>query len=183
MRKPNSPLHLARALLGCECLDRMKTIPLTRGKVALVDDEDFERLKRFKWQALLMKRKRGQLWYARRMTSMKDGPRRAVYMHREVMNAPNGVLVDHDDFDGLNNQRSNLVLCSAVENCRKRRKTTGTHSRFKGVTWNGTRWMASIKFGDKSYTLGYSHDEEEAALLFDVAAQVLFGEFAHLNGV
>lgn len=160
----------------------MKTIPLTQGKVALVDDEDFERLSKYKWQALRVRQKRGDVWYARRMTSLKDGPRRAVYMHAEVMGFPDAI-VNHKDFDGLNNQKGNLEECSYEQNNRYRRKTVGTWSRYKGVTMNRGRWMAGIKFHDKSITLGYFEDEEDAARAYNVAAAILFGAHAFLNDV
>jgi hypothetical protein len=158
----------------------MKTIPLTQGKVALVDDEDYEQLMRYKWQALQMQRKGHPIWYARRMTSLKDGPRIAIYMHREIMNAGNGTFVDHEDFDGLNDQKANLRVCSPSENCCRRRKTDRKkHSKYKGVTWNGRKWMASIKQG----TLGYSNNEKDCAIMYNVAAQLFYGAFAHLNDV
>jgi hypothetical protein len=160
----------------------MRTIPLTRGKVALVDDEDFERLSKFKWQALRIRQKRGDVWYARRMTSLKDGPRRAIYMQHEVLNFPDGVP-NHGDFDGLNNQKYNLILGTSAENTQWRRKTVGTLSRFKGVTKNKGKWMASIKRRGKSTTIGYFADEEDAAAAYNAAAQFLFGEFAYLNEV
>ncbi len=128
--------------------------------------------------------KTNELWYARRMTSLTDGPRKAVYLHREVLTVPVGMVVDHRDFDGLNNQKANLQICSYSDNGRKRRKTKEKkHSRYKGVTWNGKTWMVSIKNGTRSTTLGYFADEVDGALMYDIAAQVLFGEFAVLNGV
>lgn len=163
----------------------MKTIPLTRGKYAIVDDEDFDRLNRHKWQAVTMKFKESEVWYARRMTSLKDGPRKAVFMHREVTGAVMPMVVNHRDFDGLNNQKSNLDVTSYSANARWKRKAPGTSSRFKGVTWNKSegRWMTTIRFGGGSRTLGYFDDEEEAALMYDVAAQILFGDEAFINGV
>lgn len=162
----------------------MKTIPLTQGKVALVDDEDFERLSKFKWQALCMNKHSQPIWYARRMTSLRDGPRRAVYMHREIIGAT-AEAVDHKDSNGLNNQKHNLSDCGYGVNAHRRRKRSGTHSRFYGVTWNKgeEKWMASIKCGGIGGTLGYFAEEEDAAIAYNVAAQLFFGEYARLNDV
>lgn len=167
----------------------MKKIPLTRGKVALVDDEDYERLNRHKWQAISIKQKRGTAWYARRMTSLKDGPRKAIYMHRDVLRAPDGMPVDHRDFNGLNNQKKNIRVCSYSENGRRRRKSRGTRSRYKGVAYvkrsdiPDRHWQASIRWQGTTHTLGLFAHEKDAALMYNVAAQLFFGEFAYLNNV
>src|SRR5690348_9141568 len=90
----------------------MKTIALTHGLEAKVDDEDFERLSQFKWYAA----KNKHLWYARRGVYIGDGEMRMLGMHRFIMNAVPGQVVDHRDGNTLNNQKSNLRFCTYTQN-------------------------------------------------------------------
>lgn len=95
----------------------MKEIQLTQGKVALCDDEDFEYLIRFNWHAVLCPDGRSgkyPKWYAAR----KEGGKR-IYMHRDLMGTPAGMVVDHHDDNGLNCQKKNLSNCYQRENARR----------------------------------------------------------------
>lgn len=119
----------------------MKAILLTHGKLALVSDEDYEWASQWKWQAYERKLKNFEsVWYATCKHYVKGvkngGP--TYYLHREIakrMGAYDFSQVDHIDFDGLNNQRSNLRPCSHSQNQANRRKEKNTTSRFKGVYW------------------------------------------------
>lgn len=95
----------------------MKTIPLTQGKVALVDDEDYEELSRFKWCAT--KNRRGK-FYAVRGGPRAGGGSPTVQMHVVIAGTPAGMDTDHIDGDSLNNQRSNLRICTRAENLSNR---------------------------------------------------------------
>ncbi len=109
-----------------------REIPLTQGKVALVDAEDYEELSRFKWHAQRNK----STYYAVRNGRRLDGKRCAVLMHRVIIDPPAGMLVDHISRDGIDNRRSNLRVCSIAENNRNRASKRGASSRFLGVHWN-----------------------------------------------
>lgn len=150
----------------------MKEIPLTQGKVALVDDEDFSRVSALKWYAW-----RGQdgNWYARASANSK-------YMHRFVRADIRG-MVDHRDGNGLNNQKQNLREATDSQNQANRRKRRPTSSQFKGVNWHeGTqKWRAQIKLLGKSRHLGLFLTESGAARAYNDAARLIFGEFASLN--
>ena len=104
-------------------------------------------------------------------------------MHRQILDAPQGVWVDHIDGDGLNNRRSNLRLCSATENARNRRPVPNCHSRYKGVSWHKRqkKWAVRIGKPKESIYLGSFDDEMEAGVAYDRKAEELFGEFAYLN--
>jgi hypothetical protein len=104
-------------------------------------------------------------------------------MHRFLLNAPAGVLVDHRDCNGLNNRKANLRLCTNKENTRNSRPYLKGSSRFKGVCWGkkAKKYIAQITVDGKRYLLGYFHDEIEAAVVYDIKAMELFGEFAYLN--
>ena len=163
----------------------MKIISLTRGLQTIVDDEDYDFLMQWKWRALKAKRKKTtQVWYAYRTTSRPN--RKSVYMHREVMirsGIENPQQCDHEDSNGLNNQRKNLRHATASQNRWNMRKRTGCSSQFKGVYWHKKTkaWMARIAQFGKYHYLGLFNNESDAAKAYNDAALRLFGDFANLN--
>lgn len=152
----------------------MKTIPLTQGKFALVDDEDFDRLNRHKWCAV----RRDNLWYARRH---KDSG--GIFMHNEIAEPPKGLRWDHADGDGLNNKKSNLRPATCSQNQANARKRKDNTSGFKGVSWHRRhkKWYACLSHQGKIRFLGLFEDAERAAQAYDSAAIELRGEFARPN--
>jgi hypothetical protein len=158
----------------------MKEIPLTQGKVALVDDEDYEFLIQWKWYVQFD----GWNWYALRNSETVDGRRTGIKMHRVIMNAPEGLEVDHEDHNGLNNQKKNLRVCAHGKHMLGKRKyCSGVTSRFKGVSWRkeNCRWRARLTLGGKLVCLGDFEVEEDAARAYDAAARRLFKDFAYPN--
>ncbi len=157
---------------------RMRTIPLTRGQVALVDDEDFERVNALKWCAL----KAGRKFYAvRGGKGDESGRGKMQYMHIFIMGFKG---IDHRDGDGLNNQRRNLRGASAQQNSQSFHcKKAGASSKYRGVTWSKatSNWKAQIMTERINTHLGLFEAEESAARAYDQKARELFGEFAHLN--
>lgn len=154
----------------------MREIPLTQGKVALIDDEDYDRVSRFKWGAV----ESGGIFYATR-TEQKAGRKTTTRMHRFILSANAGDAVDHRDGDGLNNQKANLRLATALQNSRNQRRRADNRSGFKGVKANGTKWMARIRTKGDRIFIGNFSTKEDAARAYDAVARVLFGEFARLN--
>lgn len=153
-------------------------IPLTQGKVALIDDEDWPLVAGHKWRAY----KNGHSFYA---ASDVGGRRnkRTLQMHRLLLGAMPGQFVDHKDRNGLNNTRSNLRLCTKAQNAQNSRKYARGSSLYKGVRWRPERqkWFASIGTHPNVRWLGTFTDPVEAAKAYDAAAKQLFGEFARLN--
>jgi len=147
--------------------------PPEEGRVALVDDEDFERVSQLVWYF----HPRG---YAHRVHP-------SVFMHRFILGLSRGdPHVDHANQDGLDNRRSNLRFADHSQNMANRGVPRGAKSsRFKGVCWDTTRgkWRAQIQPQGRSVTLGYFLTEEEAAVAYNQAAPGFFGEFAFLNEV
>jgi hypothetical protein len=160
----------------------VRYIPLTHGLYAIVDAGDYEKLSRYKWAALFSQR--GNLIYAVRTDdTVENGRRRrrTILMHREIMNPPEGMVVDHINHFGLNNRRSNLRNCTPAQNTQNCRPRTDGKSRFIGVFPNRGKWRAAITYqGDKHY-LGLFDDEIEAAKARDRKAIELCGPFAQLN--
>ena len=157
----------------------MKTIPLTRGYTAIVDDDDYEELSQYNWQVTGKNIK-----YARRCGRVSDGElqNKSIFMHRQIMKPQNDMAVDHINFNGLDNRRSNLRVCTNQENTRHSRVQKKRH--YKGVSkLKDGNWMAIIIVNGKSIYLGYFPTEEDAALAYNKKAIELFGEFACINDI
>lgn len=154
-----------------------KAIPLSNGMVAIVDDQDYEKLNRWTWRY----QAGSNTGYAIR-TEVVNGTKTTIRMHRLVMGAPFGVLVDHRDGNGLNNQRDNLRLCGALGNARNTAAKGGS-SRYKGVSWSkATRaWKVLICANRIKLYFGVFADEEFAARVHDAAVARYHGEYARLN--
>ncbi len=155
----------------------MKEVQLTRGKVALVDDEDFESVSRFCWRFdgrgyAITSKFLGRIGGKQQMAGMS--------LHRLIMRPPKGLDVDHINHDGLDCRRVNMRVCTRSQNHQNRAKTRGT-SKFKGVSWHKGAWRATIVLDHKQINLGLFDNEAEAGMAYDAKARELFGEFAHLN--
>ena len=162
----------------------MKEILLTQGFAAIVDNEDYEELSRLKWHCSTRGNRPGHL-YAVRRQSAKSGKRGKMRMHRVIMNAPDGMEVDHIDGDELNNQRANLRVCTRKQNGRSRGKHVAKTSRYKGVYLDKVsgKWRAIIQPDGGAKGLGAHGTEREAARAYNKAAIEEFGTFARLNEV
>ncbi len=154
----------------------MKMIPLTQGKYAIVDDADYEWLSQWKWRVSSNK-------YVIRSGPRSEKPRRSYSMHRQIMNAPAGMDVDHINGNPLDNRRSNLRVCTHAENQCNQKLRSSSGNPYKGVRLNksGTRWWARISKNGKEQHLGTFATAEEAAAAYDEAAKQLSGEFARTN--
>lgn len=157
----------------------MKTIPLTQGQVAFVDDADYEAVSQFKWCA----KKSRQNFYAHRRIPKPDGKGTTQSMHGFLM--PGVPEIDHRDGDGLNNQRGNLRAATHQQNMQgAQRKRVGATSKFRGVCWNkeSGKWVAQIQLYGKKIFLGYFKDEADAARAYDLAAREYYTDgFYQLN--
>lgn len=150
----------------------MKTIPLAHGKVALVDDEDFERVNQFKWYA----DKPRYIWYAVR----REG-RTKIKLHQFIF--PGYKLIDHKNRDGLDCRKENLRPATNSQNAANMRIHQGASSCFRGVSWHSPLklWRTQICYEKIRLHLGYYEFEEDAAHVYDYAARIYFGEFARIN--
>jgi hypothetical protein len=157
-----------------------KEIKLTKGKVAIVDDEDYEWLNQWKWYA----RESSGNWYAsRREAGGRCEKRALIHMHRLILGAESGQYPDHINHNGLDNRRENLRISTHSLNLANQRLQKGRSSRYKGVCFHKKRqnWIAGIKINQKRINLGYFPTETYAAKAYDNAAIKYFGEFAFTN--
>lgn len=154
-------------------------IPLTRGKVALVDAEDYERIAEFTWHAC--ENSSGLVWYASAHVRVLR-PRRKVQMHRLIMNASEGQQIDHKNLNGLDNRKCNLRFATSSQN-QANRPGTGIVG-FKGVypTKDG-KFTSSLAAHGNYFYLGTFTSAVEAARAYNVRAKEVHGEFAWLNPV
>ena len=158
-----------------------REIALTKGMVALVDDEDGY-LDGQAWLAHL------QMWKTYAARGQWNGTRvETILMHRVILGAGPSDHVDHINGDTLDNRRSNLRLCTRSQNAANAKVRTDGVSRFKGVSLDKRcprkPWRATIVVNRRQRGLGYYATEQEAAAAYDAAAQAAFGEFAHGNGM
>lgn len=166
----------------------MKQIPLTQGKVALVDDDVYEDLMKFKWYANKYGSATHPLWYAVRNHARQNDKQKSIKMHRviwEYFNAiPDGYEIDHINHDGLDNRMENLRIATHRENMHNQVRNPATKtSQYKGIYWDKShgKWKAQIKTNGNTKSLGYFVDEVEAARAYNRAAIYYFGQFACLN--
>jgi len=162
----------------------MKEIPLTRGYVALVDDEDYERVSRWKWYAVVIPQAKPVV-YARRKFSL-NGKKSWIPLHRFIMDAKPGQFVDHINGNTLDCRRSvNLRFCTKRQNQINQMKRSNTSCPYKGVARNRTatneRWFAYLRSHGRTYTKYGFAAAEDAARAYDDMAREHFGEFARLN--
>jgi len=159
-----------------------RRIPLTQGKYAIVDVEDYERVNRYKWY--IKGGSRSSTYYAARTITISRAIRILVCMHRFIINAPDGLEVDHINGNGLDNRKANLRLATNAQNARNKAKRRNARvSRYKGVKRNkkGKRWFATINYNGQRIYLGTYDTEIQAARAYDRAACKLHKEFARLN--
>lgn len=154
--------------------DDIRYIPLTRGMHAIVDAADYAELSRYKWYALAPS-SNGRFYAVRKEKG------RTVLMHRQIMDPPDGMVVDHIDGNSLHNRRGNLRTCTPFQNAQNQRRSKRGQSRFVGLHRVGDKWETTVAYNGRSYYVGRFDDEVEAAKARDAKKLELAGEFAGLN--
>lgn len=167
----------------------MKEIQLTQNKFALVDDEDFEEINKYKWFAI----KNKNTYYAERYNKSETGPKH-IKMHRQILNITDSkILGDHINMNGLDNQKSNLRIANKTQNGSNRKSKPGSTSKYLGVSLTTkywyvnkekracTAWRATIRINGIQTHLGHFKEEIEAAKAYNEMAIKIHGEYANLN--
>jgi len=164
----------------------MKTVPLggkkAAGRVALVDDEDYDLVMQYRWhvyEPAPKPGKRPKSPYAV-TTVRRNGRNDVLRMHKLITGWP---LTDHADRNGLNNQRSNLRPATRGQNNQNSIGHAKRRSQYKGVCWIPERklWRANIHYDERQHLLGNFVSELQAAYAYDAAARETFGEYARTN--
>ena len=156
----NSPCTITGSGLPYVCLERMKTIPLTQGKVALVDDEDFEWLNQWKWCFISI----GYAVRSERTGKRSGNKTRRIYMHRQINKTPDNLETDHINRNRLDNRKENLRSVTHSQNISNMKMFITNTSGCTGVSWCEDGWMARIqKKGNRIY-LGCFRNISDAVL-------------------
>jgi AP2 domain len=159
-----------------------KQIKLTKNKVALVDNEDYDRQSRFSWYTVEWS---GRFFACRDIDhSRRKKTRQTAYLHNEISQPAPGLMVQHRDGDTLNNCRGNLRNITPLDYRHSYGLNRNNTSGFKGVSWHkcAQKWAAEITTGGKKIYLGIFTDIIDAARAYDNAAIEYYGaEFARLN--
>ncbi len=147
----------------------MKEIKLTKGKVAIVDDEDYDSLTKWSWHYQ-------SAGYAARRNWPEN---KIILMHREIMATPKGMDTDHKNKNTLDNRRENLRICTRGQNNQNTDKRKKSKSGYRGVSWlpNKKLWLARAG----NVYAGKYKNIIDAAKAYDKKAKELYGEFAKLN--
>ncbi len=153
-------------------------IPLTQGRFAKVDPEDYLWLAQFRWSAKISP----HAVYAVRTVEV-DGCSQRIFMHREIMNTPDDMLCDHVNHDGSDNRKANLRNCTYSQNNANRRSSPKASSKYTGVSRDRRRnkWAAAIKKDGIPHNLGLFDNEGDAARAYDAAAWAMHHVYANLN--
>ena len=156
--------------------DNVREIPLSRGMVALVDDDDYDMLVSVgKWHATPGT---SGTYYANRSITRPGGGQTTQGMHTLISGWP---YVDHRNGDGLDNRRANLRQATDSQNQGNRRIGSNNTSGYKGVSRSGLKWRARIRLDGHQTHMGCYATPQEAARAYDTASIKHFGEFARPN--
>jgi hypothetical protein len=148
-----------------------------------VDDEDYYWLSQWNWNVVKIKDK---LYVKRgvKKAKLKTNVKYELFLHRVVMKCTNSELVvDHIDKNPLNNQKSNLRICTKAENNRNTSSHKNSSSKYLGVSYDKARnkWQAQLMINGKKVLMKRYITEKEAAEAYDQAAKLHSGEYANLN--
>lgn len=180
---PTAPAHTFLMTEEDYIEKKERLIPLTRGYFAIVDEDKYAELIKYKWYVI----KGNNTCYAMRYIRLKNPTESIyIYMHAQILGYPDSEI-DHKNHNGLDNRICNVRTCTRAQNQHNRKNVKHT-SIFKGVseaqyykkTGRGKRWMISLRPEGKLIHF-YFDDEIEAAKVYDEKALELYGEFAYTN--
>ena len=150
-------------------------VALTKGYEAIISSADAHLVERHNWVVVI---KKCNKIYAYRSIGPR-GKQRTIYMHRVIMNAPDGYEVDHVNGDGLDNRRQNMRLVTHQQNLCNQLISSKNRSGFRGVSWdkNMKTWRAQITVHYKMKFLGLFESAESAHAAYVEASKMLHGQY------
>ena len=154
----------------------MKEIILSSGDVCLVDDNDYDFVNQWRWKPI-----KSNIYAGRNVRGTGGKKWGCVLMHRLITDAVAGQQVDHINHMTLDNRSENLRLCDQAQNNANSKGCLKRASKYKGVSRNGSGWIARIKKNGVCTRLGTYKDEEAAARAYDAKALEFYGDFAYTN--
>jgi hypothetical protein len=157
-----------------------KEIPITKGKITIVDDCDYEYLNQWKWYC-------SSVGYAVRdiPCNTNNRKRKTILMHREILNTPDGMDTDHINHNTLDNRKCNLRICTRSQNEANKGLRRDNTSGIKGISWNKQikKWHAQMKQNGKLIHVGYFSNIEDAINSYLTEYKEFYGEFAMLEKI
>ena len=155
----------------------IREIPLSQGKTAIVDAEDYDKLIGYSWYF------KGGRYAYRGLWIAGSNRTKHIPMHHDILKAGPGQYVDHINGNGLDNRKANLRIVSHQQNMFNMKGHKSATSKFKGVSWCSSRqkWAAHICKDGKTVAIGRFKTEKAAAVAYNSYAERLFGNYAHLN--
>jgi len=153
-------------------------------KEILIDDEDYNKIKDFKWCILKNSKETNAPFYVA-TREKRENKITTLYLHRFIMNCPDNKQVDHVNCNALDNRKQNLRICNQSENSKNQRIRKSNSSGYKGVHWakKENKWVVQIRINGVKTRIGRSENLKEAALLYNQAAMEYHGVFARLNNI
>jgi len=180
--QPSRAVALAQPHADLPSASEFEYVPLSQGKVAIIDATDYPRISGFKWHAI-RDPKNGR-YYAVRNVRRDGGGRTVERMHRRIVNAPDNLDVDHENGDGLDNRRFNLRHATCSQNLTNRTSLNRNNkSGYRGVArfQRSNKWTARAGLNGRLVHLGLFSDPMEAARAYDAFVITHHGEFASPN--
>jgi hypothetical protein len=157
----------------------VKTLTTSSGVDFIVDDEDFEIVSKHKWKCDKTGYIRRNVWFDKKSRC------EAITLHRYLLNAPEGMLVDHINGIITDNRKCNLRLASKSENRWNSKPPINNKSGYKGVSLSNEtgKWRAQITVNGKRVNLGHFDNKHDAARMYNFWARDIFGDYAWLNKI
>jgi hypothetical protein len=173
--------------------EELMQIPLTQGKFAIIDKDDYDKICDYKWFAV----KSRNSYYA----ASHGKNRETIKMHRVILGLNDKKQIcDHIDHNGLNNSKFNLRVCTDSENAKNTTSRNGASSKYLGVSYSPIRkrklksggysfnehnrkWLTQIQCDKKKSYVGRFATEIEAAIAYNKVAIEKFGSFANVNKI
>lgn len=158
-----------------------RRIRMAQPRYAKVDPADYKRLRKYEWFAM----KGIYTFYIYRcVPGGKVKKRKLISLHKEIIKAPAGMVIDHINHDGMDNRSANLRTATYSQNvCHRKKHSDSKFSKYKGVyrKKKNHKWEVRISFEKKQIHIGCFRNEIDAAKAYDEAAMKYHGQFACLN--